>query len=271
MNANFTYGHALGTLGINQAYTLATLNDPWNYGVDYGHQYFDRKFVFNLAGSYQLPFGKGKPWLNSNSILNKIVGGWTLSPIFSFGTGLPLPIYTGSFTEYGADGTSNGFTAIPISGKASSVGNSPIFNVTSDGNIGVNGDQNNGGSGVNIFSNPTAAFNNYRPGLLGLDGRSGAAGILRGLTRWNIDLGLTKDTKITERFGFQLFAQAFNLANHMQWADPSNGCSGGTGLCLQDPASFGVSGGQYNPLTLGGSGASANYTRIIQVGLRIYF
>jgi len=28
---------------------------------------------------------------------------------------------------------------------------------------------------------------------------------------------------------------------------------------------------QYNAQTLGGAGASANYTRIIQIGLRVYF
>jgi hypothetical protein len=29
--------------------------------------------------------------------------------------------------------------------------------------------------------------------------------------------------------------------------------------------------GQYNAATLGGAGASANYTRIIQIGLRVSF
>jgi hypothetical protein len=42
-------------------------------------------------------------------------------------------------------------------------------------------------------------------------------------------------------------------------------------LNLQDPADFGVLNGQYNALALGGGGASANYTRIIQLGVRFYF
>jgi len=81
--------------------------------------------------------------------------------------------------------------------------------------------------------------------------------------RWNLDLGLTKDTRITERVGFQIFFQAFNVLNHMQWGDPYN--------AINDPADFGVLGGQYGALTLGGSGASANYTRVIQLGLRVRF
>ncbi len=65
--------------------------------------------------------------------------------------------------------------------------------------------------------------------------------------------------------GVQIYAQAFNVLNHMQWGDP--------GVNLQDPSNFGVVGGQYGALALGaGAGVSgANYTRIIQVGLRFYF
>jgi hypothetical protein len=116
---------------------------------------------------------------------------------------------------------------------------------------------------VNLFANPAAVYADFRPLLVGIDGRSGAAGILRGQERWNLDLGLTKDTAFTERVGAQLYVQAFNVMNHMQWGDPS--------VNLQDPADFGVLSGQYGALTLGGSGASANYTRIIQLGLRVHF
>ena len=263
LNANFTYGHSLGTLGLNQAYTLANLNDPWNLRVDYGPQYWDRKFTFNFLGSYQLPFGKGRRWANNNPVASRLFGGWSISPIFSFGSGLPLAVYTGSFQEFGEGQTyNNGFTAIPLSSMSYS--NSPHFNVTSNGSVGVNGDYANGGSGVNLFgSNAAAVFSNFRPGLVGIDGNSGAGGILRGQMRWNLDLGLTKDTRITERVGFQIFFQAFNVLNHMQWGDPYN--------AINDPADFGVLGGQYGALTLGGSGASANYTRVIQLGLRVRF
>jgi hypothetical protein len=63
--------------------------------------------------------------------------------------------------------------------------------------------------------------------------------------------------------GFQLYAQAFNVLNHIAWADPS--------LNLQDPADFGALESQYNGLGLGGHGASANFTRNIQLGVRVHF
>jgi hypothetical protein len=267
VNANFTFSHALGVAGLPQSLTLAGASNAFNLYSDYGPQFFDRKFTFNLLGSYQLPFGKGKRWANSSPIATRLFGGWTISPIFTLGSGLPLQIVTGSGQEQGAGAlgadASISATAIPISGNASSLGNSPHFGVVSNGTIGVNGDSSQGGSGVNFFTNPAAVYNNFRPFILGVDSRTGAAGILRGFMRYNLDLGITKDTRITERVGFQLFGQAFNVLNHMMWKDP--------GLNLQDQANFGYVATQFNAQTLGGSLASANYTRIIQVGLRVYF
>jgi len=270
VNANFTYSHALGIVTTGQAYTLDNASDPLRtLYADYGPQFFDRKYTMNLLASYQLPFGKGKKWLNGNPILSRVVGGWTISPIFSVASGLPLQVQTGSYQESGQafDGNISA-TAIPIGIPASSIGIGVNNGVVSNGTIGVNGDHANGGSNVNLFSNPAAVYNEFRPYILGIDQRTGGAGILRGLSRYNLDLGITKDTKFTERIGLQLFVQAFNLTNHMQWGDGSEPFSG---LSLQNPAGFGVLSGQYNPLTLGGAGAAANYTRIWQIGLRAYF
>ncbi len=254
LNGNFTYGHSLGTLALNQAYTLNNVNNPWNLHTDYGPQFWDRKFTANILGTYQLPIGPGQRWLAGNKFLGRAIGGWQVSPILSIGSGLPLGIYTGSYQEFGNGNDGNGFTAIPLTNQKFS--NSPNYGVKSDGTIGVNGDSANGGSGVNLFSNPTAVFNSFRPALVGVDGSSGGGGILRGQVRWNLDLALIKETKVTERVGVQIYAQMFNILNHMQWGDP--------GLNLQDPNNFGVLGGQYG--VLGG-----NYTRIIQLGARIHF
>ena len=270
LNANFTWSHALGIISTGQSYTLDNAGNPFNLNSDYGPQYFDRRFVFNLLSTYQLPFGKGHR-LGQGSILSRIVGGWSLSPIFSIASGLPINFATGSYQEQGQafDGDLSA-EAVPIGNvAASSLSNAAHFGVTSNGVIGANGDAANGGSNVNMFANPAAVYAEFRPFILGVDGRTGGAGTVTGQMRWNLDLGLTKDTRFTERVGMQIFIQAFNVLNHMQWSDPV--------LNLQNQAAFGVlgagnpNGAQYGALTLGGSGASANYTRIIQIGLRVHF
>jgi hypothetical protein len=264
MQANFTYSHALGIASTGQSYTLDNASNIFNLGADYGPQYFDRKFTTNVLASYQLPFGKGHRFGGNNPVLQRVVGGWTVSPIFTFGTGLPLNIVTGSCQEFGQAWDCNNYaTAIPVGIAASSIGNTTHYNVNPTGNIGVNGAYANGGDALNWFTNPSQVYSQFRPLIVGQDGRSNLVGILRGPMRWNVDLGITKDTRITERIGAQLYVQAFNLFNHTMFNNPN--------LNLQDPADFGTITGQYNALTLGGSDASANYTRIIQIGLRLSF
>jgi hypothetical protein len=38
--------------------------------------------------------------------------------------------------------------------------------------------------------------------------------------RYNLDLGIKKDTRFTERKGAELVFRAFNVPNHMEWCDP---------------------------------------------------
>ncbi len=266
VNANFTYGRALGTTGLNQSYTFASTNDPWNPAVDYGPQYWDRKFTFNFVSSYNLPFGKGQRWTSSHAAINQIIGGWIISPLFSYGSGLPLFVQTGSYQEWGTgvNGDTDGCTAVPIN-PSMGYSNTPVFGVTSSGDVASNTNPSNGGSGVNLFSNPAAVYNNFRPNLVGIDGSCGGGGTLRGQPRWNLDLGLTKQVTFTEKAGLQFYAQAFNVLNHMEWADPT--------MNLQDRADWGALNSQYNALALGAGGGvtGTNYTRIIQLGLRFYF
>jgi hypothetical protein len=174
---------------------------------------------------------------------------------------LPLGFITGSFQEFGDGNVGDyGCGAVPLSSmsynSSAVTGVAPVSSPA--GELAINNDASNGGTNMNLFSSSQllSVFNNFRPALVGIDGRCGGAGVLRGQKRWNLDLGLTKDTRINERFGFQIYAQAFNVLNHMQWSDP-NGAPGF--LNLQDPANFGTLTGQYGS------------SRYMQVGLRVRF
>lgn len=50
----------------------------------------DVTHVFSLLGVYDLPFGHGKQWLNNSNLLDRIVGGWTLSSSIKLTSGMPL-------------------------------------------------------------------------------------------------------------------------------------------------------------------------------------
>jgi hypothetical protein len=70
-------------------------------------------------------------------------------------------------------------------------------------------------------------------------------GLLRAPDSWQIDLGLTKETKLTERFSMEFAVQAFNILNHVQLGDPGtlslvyDPSASSTGF-LTNPGNFGV-------------------------------
>jgi hypothetical protein len=50
----------------------------------------DLKSQFSLSYLYQLPFGKGRKWLNNNRALDLLVGGWQLGGIQRYSSGQPI-------------------------------------------------------------------------------------------------------------------------------------------------------------------------------------
>jgi hypothetical protein len=261
LSGNFTYGHALGTFSLAQTYTLANMTDPWNPRVDYGPQYFDHKFIASVVANYNLPIGPGHRFLSSsNPVLKRVFGGWTIAPIFTYETGQPLDVYTGSFQEFGNGFIGNGAGAVPMLNTAS-LSNSAQFGVNEPGLVGSNSNAANGGPGVNMFGNNAAqVYNGFMPCLVGICGRSSGAGQLRGPQLWDLDFSLNKTIQITERANIEFFSEWFNALNHMAWGGSADS---GFNYNLQNPAAFGTL-SQFNVL-------QDNYTRIIQLGLRLSF
>ncbi|HKW35071.1 MAG TPA: carboxypeptidase-like regulatory domain-containing protein [Candidatus Acidoferrum sp.] len=258
LNANLTWSHTLSTVGINQEYTQANPSVPFDLRFDYGPAPFDTRWVFNMLATYELPFGKGKRFDSHNGVLDRVIGGWRFSPIFQWNSGLVMETYTGSCQEFGQGNVAWCSGMVPLQGvNVGGISRSPHYGVVSDGNVGSNGDASSGGPAVNLFANPTAVYNMFRPVILGLDGRANDLGPLYGQHRWNLDFTLDKTTKVNERVGFTFYAQFFNALNHMEFSDPGQYGSGG--LNLQDPASFGVLNSQFNT------------PRHIELGLRLFF
>jgi hypothetical protein len=50
----------------------------------------DTPHVLSAAVVYELPWGKGRKWLNSGSVASAILGGWQASTVFRYSSGLPF-------------------------------------------------------------------------------------------------------------------------------------------------------------------------------------
>ena len=58
--------------------------------------FLDRTHVLNLSYYWELPFGPGKPFANSNHpVLRQLVGGWSISGIQNYASGTPVRVVGG--------------------------------------------------------------------------------------------------------------------------------------------------------------------------------
>ncbi|HKW17117.1 MAG TPA: carboxypeptidase-like regulatory domain-containing protein [Terriglobales bacterium] len=219
---NLTWSKALGTGAVVQATSQSGAVDSFDLGRQYGPQIFDRRLVDTMFMVYQPSFYHGQ-----QGLLGHILGGWIFSPIFTTGSGAPLFCGTSSsFPESGYSGSQE-FGA----GDSQTVFNPGNCVPTSYAGTGAS--VHTVGGQPTIYSNPTAVFNNMRPLILGLDNRSGGFGFLYGLPYWNMNLGIKKETRVTERVNVEASISIANVLNHNQFLDPvldgCNTCSGGFG------------------------------------------
>ena len=70
--------------------TFNILSDNNNFNQDKGVSTFDVPHRFVASGSFEFPFGRGKPFWNSAGWLDKIVGGWRTSAVFQLQSGYPF-------------------------------------------------------------------------------------------------------------------------------------------------------------------------------------
>ena len=96
----YTYSHAFnyadngaGTGGGGTAFSY-----PGYYKMNRAQASQDQKHNLQIWGIAALPFGYGQKWLNSNSLLSEIVGGWQITGQYSYFGGLPFSVSANSNT-----------------------------------------------------------------------------------------------------------------------------------------------------------------------------
>jgi hypothetical protein len=143
----------------------------------------------NISGVWALPFGKGRKLLaNSNAFVNRVVGGWEVSGIWSIQSGFALP--WGNVIYYG-----------------------------NPADILLPADQRSPEHWFNVANFETASAKQ----LLGNQVRTWPFrfATVRGPRQNNLDLALLKQTRITEGKNIEFRAEALNAANHPYFPNPS--------------------------------------------------
>jgi hypothetical protein len=220
----YTWSHSIndGSVGGGES------NGPENVNClrcDKGPSVFDIRHNFTASAVYELPFGSGKRFLNEGGVMDKIVGGWTLSSIGLFHTGHPLTLTMNiSPTQLpdGNDQTTQRPDLVPgvpvLLG-----GGAPNHTLQINPAAFASPPLDPGGVVTQIINNPDGTQTFVCPLACGLVTRFGTAGngIVRALNSWQVDFALMKETKLTERVSLEFGIQAFNIFNHVQLGDPS--------------------------------------------------
>jgi hypothetical protein len=66
--------------------------NTYNLKVEKGLSQYDIPQRLILSYTYQLPFGKGKPFANQGTVLNAVVGGWQIAGVQTYQSGTPLSV-----------------------------------------------------------------------------------------------------------------------------------------------------------------------------------
>jgi hypothetical protein len=209
-----------------------SFQDPSNRKADRAVSADDIPQILNIAGTYQLPFGLGKPLLNRGGVVNVLLGGWQLSANFNAESGLPLAI-----------------TCPPdqLTSRCDLIGN-PHFSGNRSKAERIAQWMNPAAFHPSFGSDPAFAAN-YDPNdprayLLGTAGPRLPQ--IRSPGFWNVDTSLSKEFHLTEIRYFQFRWDLLNALNHQNLAIPnSSWClpplpSGATDRIHQAGCSFGL-------------------------------
>jgi outer membrane receptor protein involved in Fe transport len=234
---SYTYSHciddsfAYAGLGANNV-TSANTN-PYSWSLDKGNCSFDLRHNISANAVYILPF-KGSRW----------VEGWQITGVEAWHTGVPFSLGEGAQPYL-----NNNFD-----------NPRPNFSPSAPGcNNDVYANQN-----VHLWYNP-ACFTASTYGTLGNLGRNN----LVGPGYVETDLGVMKETRITERVSLQFRAELFNLFNHPNFNIPATAVfTAGSAATNYASTAVGTA-GQITSLV--GSGGLSNVARQTQFSLKLLF
>jgi hypothetical protein len=205
---NYTFSKSLD-IASGATGESANIQDTFNPTQSRSYSTFDARHLISTNTVVELPFGRSKSLLgNAPDWLDHVVGGWQLSMLGNFRTGLPLTVSTGGVypTNYlnGSLGILRPGATLPQAGFHFNETGNPAFYPLS----------------------AVSSFYGQFPG------ETGSRGILRGPKSMSMDLSLGKTLRLPwEGHSVQIRGEAFNAFNRVNFTNLN--------LTLSSPTTFG--------------------------------
>lgn len=266
---SYTFSKTIGDVDSNNGALAGAENaifagsfyqDYYNNKAERAVTSSDIPHVVSLSYTYELPFGRGKKFLNHGGAVNTVVGGWSFSGIQQYQSGRPIHI------EYDAFGASNPYFAAGdgFSFRPNIVPHQPFKNPAYKRSCsGPTGDT--GRDPCQFYINP-AAFSLPAPGDFG--NAPNLISALRMPAYINEDLSISKRTTLFENLNLQIQANFFNAFNRTIF---SSGGNAQTFIINGAPPDLSPASLQNSNTIFGIMTAQQNAPRVIQFGMRLEF
>lgn len=214
-DVNYTFAHSL-TMNQQRSTTPGYYSSPAYYTLrdkhrNYGPSVYDIRHVLHVSGTYDLPFGRGREFLNQqNRLVDAVIGGWTLGTILTYQSGPPMLFIGGTETVNTSD-SGVVLTGVTPSQLQHAIGIHPVPGIPRVSYIDPKYINANGQANTQYISPEFTA------------GQFGRVLYLYGPKFITTDMELSKTIPIRGDVNFQVQAAAFNVFNHPAWSVGSNG------------------------------------------------
>jgi hypothetical protein len=196
--ANYVWSKTLNNMGSSQIGGNSGPLDYYNLSLEKSLADYDLPHMFKAYVDYQLPFGKGKPFLSgAGKVANALVGGWSVSGILNYFSGTPLAFAGSAPLSGGWNGARNRANIAAGNMKNSSF-------KKSDFQLAGTSLSTNTYLNKSLFSDPV-------PLTLGTS--ANRYGQVRNFGTINEDVGLLKSFTVSEKYRGQLRAEFLNIFN----------------------------------------------------------
>jgi len=89
---SFTWSHTLDNAGASLEANTPSLQDYRNPAADYSQSEYNQPIVNTTSLVYELPFGRGRHWLDTGGVVNQVLGQWQVSAVNQTASGFPYQI-----------------------------------------------------------------------------------------------------------------------------------------------------------------------------------
>jgi hypothetical protein len=248
---NYTYSHSLDDASGLQtfgAYSSSSLIlNPFQQRDNYASSDFDMRHMINVSSVIALPVGRGKHFLGGiGGVAEAILGGWQVSNIFRWNSGIPFgaPYDSNTWaTNWENQSATTRTRAIPTDGCPTRYVDTPKF-------FG------------NCLDSAYTSFRNAYPGETGERNTFRFPGYI------NMDMGMGKTWKMPYHEGHELQFrwEVFNLANTQRFGENLDWSRAGWGIAPTAAGDPRVPAPEFSNFT-----QIQGTPRVMQLGLRYSF